>query len=323
MLINGDGRLGRVLAVPGVRRPSVAARWLAAAQEAADDRLARAPLRTRIPVNTTVPAVGPAQQAHAWWRRPAAAPPRSRWPSPGQTLADDMARVEAVRDALGPDRSVADRRQRGLVARRGGDGAAPSWIAFDLEYAEQPVAHPRGHGGAAAPGRRPARRRRVGPQRGGPDAGRRARGRGHRRAEGPAARGRPRLPEAGGARAGCPSSCPARSRPRSASRPVSRLRRRCRRCPMPVGSAPCHCWMGTSARPGLTPVGGVLPVVAGDPGAGPAQPLGSGRRPGPVVAGPGGARPGPARPVRRRCRDRRTPATRSPSCSSTSWCATA
>jgi hypothetical protein len=52
------GRVGRVLAVPRVR-PAYASRWLAAAREAATDAVPH-PVRDRVPVNTTVPAVDPA-----------------------------------------------------------------------------------------------------------------------------------------------------------------------------------------------------------------------------------------------------------------------
>ena len=43
---------------------------------------------------------------------------------PGQTLADDQARLEAVRDAIGPDGRVRDRRQRALGRRHRGRRAS-------------------------------------------------------------------------------------------------------------------------------------------------------------------------------------------------------
>jgi len=58
---------------------------------------------------------------------------------PGQTLAQDLARVEAVRDALGPQGRV-------RVDANGGWGVGPAERAlrelsrFELEYAEQPCA---------------------------------------------------------------------------------------------------------------------------------------------------------------------------------------
>ena len=46
---------------------------------------------------------------------------------PGQTLADDEARLEAVRDALGPDGPDPGRRQRRLGRRRGGRARSGRW----------------------------------------------------------------------------------------------------------------------------------------------------------------------------------------------------
>jgi O-succinylbenzoate synthase len=117
--------------------PPVAARWLAAAVEAATAPWP-APVRDRVPVNTTVPAVGP-ERAHALVAASGCATAKVKVAEPGQDDAADLARVEAVRDALGPggkvridangawdvDRAV---RMLRLLDR------------FDLEYAEQPVA---------------------------------------------------------------------------------------------------------------------------------------------------------------------------------------
>lgn len=110
--------------------------WWQAAREAADLGFPST-LRDRIPVNVTVPAVGP-QQAHRIVRDSACTTAKVKVAEPGQTLADDLARVEAVRDALGPggrvrvdangqwelDEAVENLRQLGR---------------FELEYAEQPV----------------------------------------------------------------------------------------------------------------------------------------------------------------------------------------
>ena len=80
---------------------AVAAPWLACALEAAD-RGWPAPRRSAIPVNVTVPACDPAR-AHAIVRDSAGCrTAKVKVAEPGQTLADDLARVEAVRDALGP-----------------------------------------------------------------------------------------------------------------------------------------------------------------------------------------------------------------------------
>ena len=117
--------------------PAVAARWLAAATEAAT-RPWPAPVRERIPVNVTVPAVGPAQ-AHALVAGSGCTTAKVKVAEPGQPEAEDLDRVEAVRDALG----------RGGKVRVDANGAwdvdqASRMIKaldrFDLEYVEQPCA---------------------------------------------------------------------------------------------------------------------------------------------------------------------------------------
>jgi o-succinylbenzoate synthase len=117
----------------------VAAPWLRCAEEAAAGDWP-APLRDRVPVNVTVPAVGP-DQAHAVVRRGGCATAKVKVAEPGQGLADDVARVEAVRDALGPAGRI-------RVDANGAwdvDAAVAAITALDraaggLEYAEQPCA---------------------------------------------------------------------------------------------------------------------------------------------------------------------------------------
>jgi O-succinylbenzoate synthase len=115
--------------------PAECARWLAAAHEAADDGWP-APLRTRIPVNVTVPAVGP-EAAHAIVAGSGCRTAKVKVAEPGQGEADDLARVEAVRDALGPGGRV-------RVDANGAwtpDAAVRMIKALgELEYAEQPCA---------------------------------------------------------------------------------------------------------------------------------------------------------------------------------------
>src|SRR5690606_3018499 len=79
--------------------PEVAAPWLRCAVEAANGDWP-APLRDRVPVNVTVPAVD-AARAHAIVTAGGCTTAKVKVAEPGQTLADDIARVEAVRDALG------------------------------------------------------------------------------------------------------------------------------------------------------------------------------------------------------------------------------
>jgi O-succinylbenzoate synthase len=115
--------------------PAESARWLGAAYEAADEGWP-APLRTHIPVNVTVPAVGP-EAAHTIVSGSGCRTAKVKVAEPGQSEADDLARVEAVRDALGPGGRV----------RVDANGAWDTATAIrmlralgELEYAEQPCA---------------------------------------------------------------------------------------------------------------------------------------------------------------------------------------
>ncbi|MFB4310353.1 o-succinylbenzoate synthase [Actinomadura sp. GTD37] len=117
--------------------PAECARWLAAAREAACDGWP-APVRDRIPVNVTIPAVAP-ERAYAMTKESGCRTAKVKVAERGQGDADDMARVEAVRDAIGPDGRV-------RIDVNGGwdvDHAARMIRALDrwgLEYAEQPCA---------------------------------------------------------------------------------------------------------------------------------------------------------------------------------------
>ena len=110
--------------------------WLAAAKEAADVGWP-APIRTEIPVNVTVPAVGPIQ-AHAHVTRSGCQTAKVKVAEVGQSLADDIARVEAVRDALGPTGQVRVDANGAWTVDEAVD-ALKRLDAFELEYAEQPV----------------------------------------------------------------------------------------------------------------------------------------------------------------------------------------
>jgi O-succinylbenzoate synthase len=111
--------------------------WLAAALDSAEREWPE-PLREKVPVNCTVPAVGP-EQAFAIVRRSGCSTAKVKVAERGQVLADDLARVEAVRDAIG---------SRGHVRVDANGGwsvdeavraiAALTAAAGGLEYVEQP-----------------------------------------------------------------------------------------------------------------------------------------------------------------------------------------
>ena len=115
-----------------------AAIWLSAAL--ADAWEPRPPaLRDRIHVNATVPAV-PAERVPAVLARfDGCRTAKVKVAEGGQTLADDIARVRAVREAMGPEGRVRIDANGGWnvdEAERAIHALAP----FDLEYAEQPCA---------------------------------------------------------------------------------------------------------------------------------------------------------------------------------------
>jgi len=115
--------------------PTVAATWLAAATEAAEDGFP-APVRSRVAVNAIVPAVGPDEAARLAVAA-ACATVKVKVAEPGQSLADDLDRVAAVRAAMGP--GVAIR----VDANRAWDvdtavHALGRLAVHDLEYVEQP-----------------------------------------------------------------------------------------------------------------------------------------------------------------------------------------
>lgn len=111
--------------------------WLVAAVEAAESGYP-APVRGSVPVNCTVPAVA-ADRARAITAASGCRTAKVKVGEPGQTLADDLARVEAVRDALGSDGKVRVD-ANGAWDLGGAIRALRELDRFELEYAEQPVA---------------------------------------------------------------------------------------------------------------------------------------------------------------------------------------
>ena len=115
-----------------------AARWLAAGLEAARDGWPR-PVRSSVPVNATVPAVAAGQVAGVLARFPGCTTAKVKVAQAGQRLQDDVERVAAVRDLLGPGGRVR------VDANGGWSLADARWAIaalapYDLEYVEQPCA---------------------------------------------------------------------------------------------------------------------------------------------------------------------------------------
>jgi O-succinylbenzoate synthase len=117
--------------------PRECARWLASALEAAVTGWP-APARDAVEVNVTIPAVGP-RRAHEIAAASGCRTAKVKVAEPGQPEAADLARVEAVRDALGPGGRIrVDANGAWTV-----DQAARMLRAMTssgLEYAEQPCA---------------------------------------------------------------------------------------------------------------------------------------------------------------------------------------
>ncbi|WP_077490511.1 o-succinylbenzoate synthase [Sinomonas mesophila] len=113
------------------------ARWLASAVEAAWEGFPEA-VRSRVPVNATVPAVPAARVREVLAAFGPVEAVKVKVAEEGQSLADDLGRVAAVREAL-PEAAL-------RVDANGGWSVAEAVEAlgqlepFGLEYAEQPVA---------------------------------------------------------------------------------------------------------------------------------------------------------------------------------------
>ncbi|RJL27193.1 o-succinylbenzoate synthase [Bailinhaonella thermotolerans] len=136
VLIEGPAGWGEFSPFPEYG-PRECARWLASALEAAD-RGWPAPVRASVPVNVTVPAVSP-EKAHEIVRRSRCGTAKVKVAERGQGFAEDVARVEAVRDAIGPAGRV---RVDANGAWTPDEAVArlKELNRFTLEYAEQPCA---------------------------------------------------------------------------------------------------------------------------------------------------------------------------------------
>ena len=117
--------------------PRECARWLSCALEAAAYGWPE-PVRDSVPVNVTVPAVGP-EQAHATVAGSGCRTAKVKVAEPGQPEFDDIARIEAVRDAIGPDGKIRIDANGGWDVDQA-ERMLKTLSAFGLEYAEQPCA---------------------------------------------------------------------------------------------------------------------------------------------------------------------------------------
>ena len=136
VLVRGPGGWGEFSPVPEYP-PAVTTRWLAAALELACGELP-APGRQFIPVNVTVPAIAP-DVAVALVRESGADTAKVKVGDHPDSEDEDIERVAAVREALGPEGGLridvnASWDLETAVAR------IERLDEFDLQYVEQPVA---------------------------------------------------------------------------------------------------------------------------------------------------------------------------------------
>ena len=134
--MKGPAGWGEFSPFPGYT-PEVSARWLACALEAACSELPT-PDRATIPVNVTIPAVSP-EAAGALVAESGASTAKVKVAEPGQSSSDDELRIQAVRDAIGPQGRI----RIDVNAAWDVDTATErleALAAYGLEFVEQPVA---------------------------------------------------------------------------------------------------------------------------------------------------------------------------------------
>jgi O-succinylbenzoate synthase len=114
------------------------ARWLAAGIEEA---YAARPATRRdvIPVNATVPAVPPERVPEVLSRFDGCTTAKVKVAEPGQTLEDDLSRISAVRDVMGPHARIRIDANGGWDVEEATEALRRS-AAYGIEYAEQPCA---------------------------------------------------------------------------------------------------------------------------------------------------------------------------------------
>jgi L-alanine-DL-glutamate epimerase and related enzymes of enolase superfamily len=112
--------------------------WLAAALEAGWLGWP-APLRDSVPVNATVPAVPAGEVIGILQRYDGCTTAKVKVAERGQRLEDDVDRVAAVRDAMGPQARIRVDANGGWTVAEATDSLR-RLAAYGLEYAEQPCA---------------------------------------------------------------------------------------------------------------------------------------------------------------------------------------
>jgi O-succinylbenzoate synthase len=115
-----------------------AAAWLMSALEAADQGWPAA-VRERVPVNATVPAVAAGEVAAVLARFPGCTTAKVKVAQAGQRLTDDLDRVAAVREVMGPAARIRVD-ANGAWDVEQAVAALEALGAYDLEYVEQPCA---------------------------------------------------------------------------------------------------------------------------------------------------------------------------------------
>jgi O-succinylbenzoate synthase len=135
-LIEGPSGWGEFAPFPEYG-PKESSRWLASALEAAFLDWPT-PVRSKIPVNVTVPVVTPERAAEIV-RASGCRTAKVKVAEPGQPGSADIERVAAVRDAIGPDGKIR------VDANAGWTVAEATRMLrelgrYELEYAEQPCA---------------------------------------------------------------------------------------------------------------------------------------------------------------------------------------
>lgn len=97
------------------------------------------PAADSVPVNATVPAIAADDVADLLARYPGCTTAKVKVAEPGTTVDDDVARVTAVRRAMGPEAAVRVD-ANGLWSVEQAAAALERLAPFDLQYAEQPCA---------------------------------------------------------------------------------------------------------------------------------------------------------------------------------------